>query len=198
MDYSLARKDIENLETESAISKDVAKKYISRNNSSETLINGQGFNFIYLNEEGKKIGDRIRFFNPIIKSDGSIQKYGSLKGNSCKAYFVKEHVEKIFNSDTTLYCIEGEKKLLSLLSTKKFNEYPMIAYPGVHNWTIKNSGGKLAPIWEKIPVKGRRLIFLPDADILTNFDVWGGVIGLAKQMAQKGALIEIYNLGEKV
>lgn len=179
------------LQRESAISPDIIKEAgLGLNDFSRTGICGEGIDFPY--PEGN--GSRVRLFEPRKNKDGKIQKYSSLKGNTCDLYFLQKHYESIFRTNAELIGVEGEKKLLSSASIKEIQDVPMISYPGANNWTKAGSGGQLSENWSHIPFAGRVVKLCPDSDFFSNYDVYQGVIKLIKAIIEKGGIVKLYDL----
>ncbi len=132
-------------------------------------VSAQGIAFLYLDLSGDVIGHRLR-----LDASMDSKKYLQKEGTSLTAYFVKKSISNILNTSTTLYVTEGEKKLLSFLSCCEYENEAIVSFPGCWNWKVKGED-RLGGIWEEIPLKGRKLVLLPDSDFFKTIEVWNGI-----------------------
>jgi hypothetical protein len=185
-----------NLKAESAISFEVTDKYIRKNSPEVTNIKGNGAVFTFIDLKTKEPLDyRVRFEKPLLnKRTGKKQRYGSKKGNRCKVYCIPDHVDEVRDSNRDIFLIEGEKKLLSLISQKEFNNHIAAAYTGCSSWCEKDSGGELSDEWKEINFKNRNVHLLPDTDFFTNHHVYNEIIKFIKALLNQGAEVSLYDL----
>lgn len=153
-----------------------------------------GLAFPYLNLTGELIGYRMRLDEALRDENGkTIQKYTQVKGTSLTAYFIECSIPKLMNVECPLFITEGEKKLLSLLSTSLTAEGAVVSYPGC--WNFKESGKEeFSEIWDQIPLLNRTVNWLPDTDFFHNPNVYAAGLKFLELLLQKGALVKIINL----
>jgi len=170
------------LEAESSIKKHISQKY--------TLIDDEGIHFAYYNLKSQNLGKRTRYHRAKL-FNGKHIRYHQKKGSSLNAYFILDDIKLINENSKTLYLTEGEKKLLSFKSTNHFAREPIISIPGCHNW---KADGTVAKIFEEIPLKNRKVIFIGDSDYFYNPMVYSGYNGFIEYLVSRGAIVELIDL----
>lgn len=162
------------------------------NEEGITSIKGEGIVYTYYDLSGEFVKYRVGYKTPIILDNGKKIKYYELPGIECGPYFIQKDLIKILNPKLPLYITEGEKKLLSLKTL--ISDSPVVAFPGAHNWQIKESGGKLSKVWDEMPVQGRKIILIPDTDMFLNSMVYLGYRRFIRALIEKGAIVELIDL----
>lgn len=188
-------KNILKLVRSNPIKKDICDRVeVANNNSEVTKIKADGISYPYRDSNGKIVSYRVGLANPIIKEDGKKIKYLQEEGVEATPFYDPIDRERIYEKLDSILVTEGEKKLLSLKSHAEFDSYPVVSFPGAHNWQIKGSNGKLSPAWSSIKFNGRRVIIVADTDIFLNFQVYLGYIRFIKQILDNGAVVELVDL----
>jgi putative DNA primase/helicase len=148
-----------------------------------------GILYPYYKLDGTEDGVRIKLDKPLPK-----RKYETPKGAKQRLY-IPPPAWKLINSGTNpMYFVEGEKKLLSLLS----RGLPAVGLPGLYAPTAsKGDVGPLDAVLDNIPMAGRQAVILFDSDIHTNQQVEKAAEKLAAQLIQMEADVLVARLPPK-
>lgn len=188
--------ELEKLKKESSINIEVGEENIKKNNFEKTGVKGEGLAFTYYDlKSGNEIGHRVRLKKPLYDEETNKSiRYMSKKGNDCSCFFPKDQIEKINDVNTPIAICEGEKKALAMASSRVFDNYAIISYPGVFNWKKKNTDGQLSTQWDLIPFADRDVYLFPDSGLFTNRHEYQGVKDFIQAIYKKGANIKAYDL----
>jgi Domain of unknown function (DUF3854) len=116
--------------------------------------------FDYLQLNGLSPFYRLKFFPPLVKPDGKIQKY-TQPGDTGARLYVPEPIIDIFrDKNAPLYVTEGEKKAWAGVQ----NGLPTVAIGGIFNFNDKSTDW-LLPELDEVLKPGRELTYLPDTDV---------------------------------
>ena len=156
-------------------------------------VRAPGLAFPYYDISGDLLGYRIKLDRPL--ADGG--KYLAPKGSELHIFCARPDIGKLTDVSSRLFLTEGEKKALCLRQV--FPGAAVASIPGCWGWS---KDGRLADIFQGIPLSGRDVTIFPDSDWLTNPEVWKGYTTLAKQLFLQGANVALIKLdassGKKV
>lgn len=154
----------------------------------------QGIGFPYFKLDGEFYGLRLRK-DEVEEGEG---RYHQQEGLPFNLYFLKTHIKKILDNLIPLYFVEGEKKLLSLVSNLQEEniDFAAVAFPGAFNWHIKGEK-ELAPIFKDIPLEGRLVKFIPDSDYFSNSMVKNSYDLFLSALTERGAIVHFIDLRNK-
>ncbi|MCB9229981.1 MAG: DUF3854 domain-containing protein [Deltaproteobacteria bacterium] len=188
-----------NMLSESGISEQSAREYELSYLSPEEADAACGYKeaglfFPYYNLKGCRTGGRLK----PEKKEGEEKKknrarYLQARGSSLHLYFSRERIPQILNPDETLYITEGEKKAIRLGQDLGA---PVISFPGCWNWKTSGKDG-LAGEWEKVPLKDRNVIFIPDSDFFLNPKVREGGKAFCQALFNRGARVSITDIRDE-
>ena len=131
---------------------------------AETLRSHGGLLIPVYNPVGERVSAHYRPDEPYVGSDGKGRKYLMPFNVGTVLDVHPSNVDAIKDVKVPLYITEGVKKGDSLVS----HGLCAVSLSGVWNWKRE---GAAHPDWENIPVKGRRVVFVFDADATENPDV---------------------------
>jgi hypothetical protein len=125
--------------------------------------------------------------NPGLKYEATCKKLGG-PGNVLYVHPSQRHL--IDDIGVPVIFVEGIKKALSIITAARAAgvEVLVVGILGVWNWM---SDGKPIPDMGDIPVDGRDVGIVYDADMLTNPSVQGACKGLAKLQIDRGAAVRV-------
>jgi hypothetical protein len=129
---------------------------------------------------------RIKVFPALVGRDGHQFKYLQPRGTPPRLYFPSVALDAILRSDRVLWCVEGEKKALSLAQL----DLPVVGLAGIEGWHRRGSTD-LLPDFQAIPVLGRTVKVWPDGDWRTNPHVARGVERFAEALSRRGARVRL-------
>lgn len=136
---------------------------------------------------GRVVSHQFKPRVPATNREGKGMKYASAKGQSSRldvhprwTVLSEEVVPPIRDVKRPLFITEGIKKADALTT----QGYVTVGLNGVYNW--RSSMGTLGD-WEDVPVKGRNVGIVFDADALTNRNVRAAGARLKKWLMSKGA-----------
>jgi Domain of unknown function (DUF3854) len=124
---------------------------------------------------------RLKVFPSITTKDGTI-KYLQPRRSGVRIYFPLSTLESVLHSGEPVYCVEGEKKSLSVSQLG----LPSIGLCGIEGWHIAGSLD-LHPDLDDVGLRGRVVNIIPDADVRTNPVVHRAVQRLAAAFFARGA-----------
>jgi Domain of unknown function (DUF3854) len=122
---------------------------------------------------------------PTTKKGGTI-KYLQPRGSGVRVYFPLATLDAVLYSGAPLFAVEGEKKALSVAQLG----LPAIGISGIEGWHVAKSH-ELHPDFGGVPLRGRSVRVIPDADFRTNPNVHAAVQRLVNALAARGATAEI-------
>lgn len=134
------------------------------NACAESLRRSAGLLIPVYNPEGERVSAHYRPDEPLIGQDGKTRKYQMPFSTGTVLDVHPANTDAIRDTKITLYVTEGVKKGDSLTS----RGLCAVSLAGVWNWKRE---GAAHPDWESIPVKGRRVVLVFDADATSNPDV---------------------------
>jgi Domain of unknown function (DUF3854) len=133
---------------------------------------------------------RMKVFPPLTTEHGTI-KYLQPKRSGVRIYFPLASLEAVLQSDAPLFVVEGEKKALAVALLG----LTAIGLCGIEGWHLGGSRA-LHPHLDAVPLQGRDLTLVPDADWTTILPVNRAVQALAAALARRGGRPSILNLAE--
>jgi hypothetical protein len=132
---------------------------------------------------------QVRLYPPLPPSEereGSL-KYGGPKGQAPRLYFPRPGIAEVLGGPAEpLWLVEGSKKALAAAQLG----LPAVGFPGVDGWHRKGTHD-LLPDFHLIPLQGRALRLVPDADVETNPTVARAIRQLADALRRRGARPEL-------
>lgn len=109
-------------------------------------------------------------------------KYGQPKGTPPRLYFPWPSMVDVVTDQAPLWLVEGSKKALAAAQLG----FAAVGFSGVQAWHVKGFRELLAD-FDLIPLEGRLVEIVPDADVETNPDVARGIERLSVALAARGA-----------
>ena len=132
-------------------------------------------------------GFRLRPINPISPGRKYEQPYGVVSTLDVHPF----NLERVQDARLELWVTEGEKTGDSLASRGE----AVISSPGVHNFAAKGTAGAEGlPCWEHVPLHGRTVTVVYDADARTNAGVQLALKRLVALLENRGADVYVVYL----
>jgi hypothetical protein len=125
---------------------------------------------------------RMKVFPPLADNNGHTIKYLQPRHTAARIYFVGACLARVLEGVEDLYVVEGEKKALAVAQ----DGLPAVGICGIEGWHAKGSR-EIHPDFAPIPLRGRTVKVIPDADYRTNPDVDRAVRRLGTALEQAGA-----------
>jgi len=125
---------------------------------------------------------RVKIFPTLTDTDGHTVKYLQPKGSAPRLYFVASCLREVLEGETPLWCVEGEKKTISVAR----RGLPAVGFCGVEGWHIAGERRLLAD-FDAIRLRDRIVELLPDGDYQTNANVKRAVQRLGAALTMRGA-----------
>ena len=124
---------------------------------------------------------RVKIF-PSLTDDAGTIKYLQPPRTSPRLYFVRACLREVLEGETALWLSEGEKKACAVAQLG----LPVVGFAGVEGW---HEAGRedLLPDFDVIPLEGRVIELLPDADFGTNVNVERAIRRFARALRARGA-----------
>ncbi|MGE0171195.1 MAG: hypothetical protein AB7T49_00335 [Oligoflexales bacterium] len=158
-----------------------------------SLAPGGGIVFPYLTLDGQASGYRVRLDSPIVREDGTRQRYHQPKDSSLTCYFLPDAIDLIKSAGIPLIIVEGEKKLHCIESISHLDGIAKVAYPGC--WNVKKKGHKgLGSPWDAIPFNMRTVSLVVDTNYFTNPNATAAGDFLLKELFNGGAKVSLVDL----
>jgi hypothetical protein len=138
---------------------------------------------------------RCKLFPPPKNRKGQEVKYLQPKDSANRLYF-PPGVD--LRADTPVWLTEGEKKALKLTQ----EGFPCIGLGGVWSWRHGGRGyrqgkGRVIPDLERVNLVDREVIIVFDSDAATNTRVALAERELARELAARGAKVQLCRLQKK-
>jgi hypothetical protein len=128
---------------------------------------------------------------------GKAVKYETRAGHDIVLDVHPRNHGRLLYSGEDLYVVEGIKKADCLTSLGRL----VIGLSGVWNWGRKRKRGgakygrpELLPDWDVVPLEGRKVYILFDADYREKQNVALAILRLAERLTERGAHVYIINL----
>jgi hypothetical protein len=129
----------------------------------------------------------VRLVPPFRPQGGGQIKYAQPRGTSPRVYFPRLGLPEVLASaDEPLSVLEGQKKACAFSQAG----YPAIAISGVEGWHMRGSKALLED-FALMPLRGRVVHVIPDADVKTNVNVQRGALGFCHALERAGARPEV-------
>jgi hypothetical protein len=121
-------------------------------------------------------------------------KYGQPKGTPPRLYFPRPALPEVLMApETPLWLIEGQKKALAAAQAG----LAAVGFSGIQGWHVKGSRALLDD-FDLIPLDGRVVELVPDADVQTNPDVHRGAARFAEALTARGAHVRLVLLPQEI
>lgn len=134
--------------------------------------------------DGVKHGEMVRLFG----GPAGLSKYLWPMGVPLTFDIHPDQFDMVYDPSVPVLFTEGTKKADALLSACRREGYRalVIGISGAYGWKTRiNDSSVASPDLDEIAWTGREVTLIPDSDIISNLDVWGGWIGFAKKLAWK-------------
>jgi P4 family phage/plasmid primase-like protien len=128
---------------------------------AESLRRSPGLLIPVYNPVGERVSAHYRPDEPLVGNDGKSRKYLMPFSTGTVLDVHPANTEDVRDTSVPLYVTEGVKKGDALTS----RGLCAVSLAGVWNW---KRDGAAHPDWESIPVKGRRVVLVFDADATSN------------------------------
>jgi Domain of unknown function (DUF3854) len=125
---------------------------------------------------------RVRIFPTLTDRDGHTMKYLGPRGAGPRLYFCVPSMATVIGGDEPIWLVEGVKKALAVAQLG----LPAVGFEGIEAWHVRGSRD-LLPDFDAIPLRGRLVELVPDADWQTNPAVERGIRRLGVALCQRGA-----------
>ena len=136
---------------------------------------------------------RIKLFPPFEEEDGATVKYLQPPRSGTRLFFPLATLSAVLDSDSPLWCVEGEKKSLAVAQ----RGLPAVGIAGINAWCAPGTR-RLHSDFACIPLMGRLVELVPDSDWQTHPQVGAAVSALATALAGAGARPRVVVLPDKV
>jgi hypothetical protein len=124
---------------------------------------------------------RVKIF-PSLTDDWGTIKYLQPPRTGPRLYFVRSCLRDVLEGETPLWAVEGEKKSLAVAQLG----LTAVGIAGVEGWHAAGEHDLLAD-FDCIPLEGRVVELLPDADYQTNVNVERAIRRFARALRARGA-----------
>jgi hypothetical protein len=136
---------------------------------------------------------RVKTFPALRDKNGHSVKYLQPKGSRPRLYFVSACLREVLEGAGPLWFCEGEKKSLAVAQLG----LTTVGFCGVEGWHVAREHRLLAD-FDAIPLEGRLVEVLPDADYQTNTHVRRAVQRFGAALAARGARARVVLLPSKL
>jgi Domain of unknown function (DUF3854) len=120
-------------------------------------------------------------------------KYAQPKGTPPRLYFPWPCLFAVVTPGAPLWIVEGAKKALAAAQAGLV----AVGFSGIQGWHRKGSR-ELLPDFDWIPLAGRAVEFVPDADVQTNPAVARGAQRFKAALAARGAKVRLVLLPKEI
>jgi hypothetical protein len=125
---------------------------------------------------------RMKVFPSLTDASGHTIKYLQPRGSCPRLYFVSACLREVLEGESPLWFVEGEKKALAVAQLG----LPAVGICGVQGWR-RPGGEELLEDFDAIPLTGRVVEILPDADFQTNPHVERAIRQFARALRARRA-----------
>ena len=119
--------------------------------------------FDYLQLNGFSPFHRLRFYPPISKPNGKVQRYWQPADTGCRLYVPEACVDTYRDKSSSLLICEGEKKTWAAVQAG----LPAVGIGGIFNFNDKATDW-LIPEIDEVLKPGRLITYCPDSDVWNN------------------------------
>jgi hypothetical protein len=116
--------------------------------------------FEYLRLNGQSPFHRLKFFPPLPKDNGKVQKYWQPHETGCRLYVPEPVIDVFRDKDKPLIVTEGEKKSWAGVQAG----LPVVAIGGIYNFNDKETDWLIPELDEELK-PGRVITYVPDSDV---------------------------------
>lgn len=164
-------------------------------------VNCEAYEIPYFTLEGKPSGYvRYRMLTDVtvtkkvagkerpVKNLKNIPRYLQVKGSKAEVYFSPNlpWTKIAKNTDAKIVITEGEKKA----AVGCLKKYPVIGLGGVDSFGSRARNLKLLPELKAFKWEGREVTIMYDSDLITNDNVKGAMVRLARVLNDEGAFVQ--------
>jgi hypothetical protein len=136
-------------------------------------------------------GHQLRPNRPIVRKNGNAPKYETPAGSRITLDVNPLMLDEVRHGDGDLWITEGCKKVDSLASRGE----PAVGFIGVWNMAVPKTKGTVPlPCWQRVRLRGRRVIIVFDADARTNPGVQEALRRAVKMLEGLGAIVLVIYL----
>jgi putative DNA primase/helicase len=136
---------------------------------------------------------RVKVFPSLTDAQGHTTKYLGPRGVGPRLYFCVPTMAAVIAAEGPVWLVEGAKKALAVAQVG----LPAVGFEGIEGWHTRGSLD-LLPDFDAIPLRGRTVELVPDADWQTNPAVERGVRRLGEALILRGARPRIVVLPQRL